>query len=253
MNAIPAKIAPAWWPAAEAEIHAIAGGYVERIRDKLTENPKGIVEKKNPFLFRMRAIEGPRALASMMIDAFLSSSEETVFGGILQSVALSVCKHAKHGRPSSTESIDMEYDQNGIRTLIQVKSGANWGNSSQRKKLAQSFQTARQVLRQSDSKLQVRMVEGCCYGRTRKRHLPTHEQLVGEAFWRDISDWDGVPVALMRLLGQHASNGMREARNDATDRMVQYLSDQGVIQGDEILWERLMFLVFRKQPCRPGT
>lgn len=47
----------------------------------------------------------------MIVDAFLSSSEETMFGNVLEGIAIDICSHAKGGRKSSTESIDLEYDE----------------------------------------------------------------------------------------------------------------------------------------------
>ena len=69
----------------------------------------------------------------MVIGAYLSSSEETIFGGVLEKIAILICKHAKGGRKSSAEGIDLEYESNGERTIMQIKSGTNWGNSSQHK------------------------------------------------------------------------------------------------------------------------
>ena len=66
------NVHPAWWPWAEQEIHASVKGFVEKIRIKLGDNPRLIVERENPFLFRIRSVGDPRAPASMIVDAFLS-------------------------------------------------------------------------------------------------------------------------------------------------------------------------------------
>ena len=237
---------PPWWNQAEKEIHEIVGGFVERIRSKLHSNPRIMVERKNPFLFRMRAIEGPDALANMIVDAFLSASEETMFGNILQAVALSVCKHANGGRLSSSSGIDIEYDEGNVRKLIQVKSGKNWGNSSQKKSLVRYFQQAEKILRQSDSQIAVIKIEGCCYGPSQRTEYNTHTRLVGGCFWKEVSNWGGVYSALMEVFGEHAENGMQEGRLLAKERIVTYLTEEGVIQENRVSWDKLMKLVFRE-------
>ena len=78
---------PAWWQKAEPELHAAAKGFPGRLREKLEIKPADFVKKKNPFLFRIRAGLSAKALASGIIDAYMSSSEETIFGNVLEEFA----------------------------------------------------------------------------------------------------------------------------------------------------------------------
>lgn len=45
----------------EQEIHASVKGFVEKIRIKLGDNPRLIVEREKPFFFRIRSVGDPRA------------------------------------------------------------------------------------------------------------------------------------------------------------------------------------------------
>ncbi len=153
---------PSWWPAVEAEIDGLLRGFTDDLRKKLRADPLKVLRRKNPFLFRVRCGRDAHELTRMVIDAYLSSSEETMFGNIIEEVAIAVCGHAKGGRKSAAEGIDLEYDENDTRTIIQVKSGPNWGNSSQRKKLADNFISAAKRLRQTN--VTARCVEGISYG-----------------------------------------------------------------------------------------
>ena len=146
--------------------------------------PHNLIEK-NPFLFRARAPDSPEQFADRLIDAFLSSSEETRLGDILEGIAVSVCKAAKNGRKSSSEGIDLEFDEAGKRTIVQVKSGTKWGNASQHKRLVSDFQAATRRLRQGG--VTARCVEGICYGPSGIRDMDSHLKIVGNAFWLDIS------------------------------------------------------------------
>ena len=225
-------------------MHGAVALFPSRVRDKIKgQSAKKVIAAKNPFLFRARVKSDANLLATMMIDAFLSSSEETMFGNVLEEIAVAVCSHAKGGRKSSTANIDLEYDDAGTRTIVQVKSGPNWGNSRQRVKLVDDFKSATRVLRQG-STLQVRPVEGVCYGPSRTRDFGSHFQLIGNDFWYDITDWHATAKRVLRIIGQHAGNGLLEVREEARDKMVTYLQNVGAVtDSGRVRWNVLLSLV----------
>lgn len=47
-------------------------GFTDRLRLKLNQDPTSILQRKNPFLLRLRVVTGVQELARMVIDAFLS-------------------------------------------------------------------------------------------------------------------------------------------------------------------------------------
>lgn len=51
------NVHPAWWPRVEQEIHASVKGFVEKIRIKLGDNPRLIVERENPFFSVLGRLE----------------------------------------------------------------------------------------------------------------------------------------------------------------------------------------------------
>ena len=234
---------PYWWNKTETDIDVLLDGFAERLRKRLRDRPEKIIESKNPFLFCMRAVEGPEAYARMIIDAFLSSSEETIFGTVLEQIAIAVCCRARSGRKSSTENIDLEYDSGEIRTIIQIKSGTKWGNSSQRKKLEQSFKIAQRTLRQGKSDLVVRCVEGCCYGKSGTKDNGTYFTIVGRDFWDEISGWNGTASAVLQTLAKYAENGFHEDRDNAVKEMVSHLKGRGAIEDDKLIWDKILGIV----------
>jgi len=224
---------PEWWPKVDADIDRLMDGFADRLRSKLAADPGVILGRKNPFLFRVRAGNSPDDLARMVIDAYLSSSEETMFGNILEQIALSVCASAKGGSKSSTEGIDLEYSVGAQRTIIQVKSGPHWGNSSQRKKLVDNFNSARKRLQGSGGgRLDVRCIEGICYGRRPIKNHGTHVALTGRDFWLDISGRESTYHRIMHALGRHAGNGLTDVKKVAMDRMLCYLDKNGAMLRD---------------------
>ena len=239
---------PDWWKQAEPDIHSAIGLFSEKVRSKVeNQSAKKLITTKNPFLFRARAATDANLLANMVIDSFLSASEETMFGNVLEEVAIIVCSHAKGGRKSSTSNIDLEYDEAGQRTIVQVKSGPNWGNSSQRKQLENAFKSATRILRQGTD-LHVRCVEGICYGSSGTKDLITHLQLIGNDFWYDISNWDGTAKGVLEIIGQHSANGLRETREKACEKLIHYMKDRGVVTPKgEVKWDMLLDLVMTKK------
>jgi len=117
---------PDWWDAAKSEIRELIRGSVDKIHNKLKIQPRTLVKRKNPYLYRLRGANSAHEFASAIVEAALSSSEETIFGEFFEEVAIVVCRHSLGGVKSSAEGIDIEYDtEDGVRTLVQVKSGRN--------------------------------------------------------------------------------------------------------------------------------
>lgn len=224
---------PEWWSVAEKKADEAIEDFTAKLKNKLDkEKPEVIIRRKNPFLFRVRFVDNVHEYAEMMLDAYLSSSEETMFGNVLEEIAIAICSQAKGGRKSGIPNIDLEYDEGSTRTIIQIKSGTNWGNSSQHRALRQTFINATKVLRQGGADLSVRCVEGCCYGKSETKEMGTHQRIVGRHFWKDISGWDGTTEGVMQLLGKHASNGLYDIRGKARERMLLFMRDSGVIGRD---------------------
>ncbi len=236
---------PEWWSQAEKEINLLMEGFTDKLRDKLAVEPGKIIGRKNPFLFRVRSGSNAEALSRMVIDAYLSSSEETIFGNIIEDIAICICSKAKGGWKSSTQGIDLEYrsEDGSQRTIMQIKSGPNWGNASQHKKLTDNFNNAKRVLRTSISN--VRCVEGICYGKSKIRDKGSHEVLVGKEFWKEISDWTETHKVVLTLLGHHAENGLSSAKSKAKNNLVVYLMEnRAVTRYNTVDWDELSELLF---------
>ncbi len=147
-----------------------------------------LLRRKNPYLFRAKAIETAQDLIQPMLDAHLSSQEETLFGDFLEGLAIYVCQTARNGWVSGIEGVDLEFDTDNTRYLISLKSGPNWGNSSQIRQMRADFRRANQILRQGNLALHVQAINGCCYGRT-SRYFDRGDywKLSGQAFWELIT------------------------------------------------------------------
>ena len=133
---------------------------------------------------------------------------------------------------------------------MQIKSGINWGNSSQRKKLVTDFQSAVRTLRQGGG-VQVRAVEGICYGPSGLKDYGSHIRLVGNTFWQDISGWADTGRAVLRIVEHHAANGLTDVIAAARASIVEYLQRAGATTHGDVNWYRLYDLIMMPTRERP--
>ncbi|MDX1972185.1 MAG: PmeII family type II restriction endonuclease [Candidatus Sumerlaeia bacterium] len=170
-----------------------------------------ILKKKNPYLYRCKNILTSEIIVRTIVDAFLSSSEETIFGDWLENLAIFVNHCVYGGWKSTAQGIDLEFDLEGVRQLVAIKSGPNWGNSDQIRKMIQNFSSAKRSLRTSNSKLQVNCVNGCCYGKDSKPHKKEdYFKYCGQDFWHYLSGNKLLYIELVEPLGHQAKQRTEE-------------------------------------------
>src|SRR5687767_12464674 len=124
---------------------------------------KGVLKTKNPYLFKAKNVTTANEIVEGILNAFLSSSEEGIFGNWLERLAIYINDSVYQGRKAGIDGIDLDFDRDEQRYLVAIKSGPKWGNDSQVKKLIDQFNTARKRLITSGSKINIVCVNGCCY------------------------------------------------------------------------------------------
>jgi len=169
-----------------------------------------VLKKKNPYLFKAKNINDAHDLVKLLLDAHLSSQEETIFGEFLERLAIFVCGRVFDGRKSSAEGIDLEFMRDDALYIVSVKSGPNWGNSGQVKRMVENFRQAKRILRSSNTKANIQAINGCCYGRDNKPDKGDYLKLCGQEFWRFISDSDRLLVEIIEPLDYQAKERTKE-------------------------------------------
>jgi len=205
-------------------------------------NLKGILKKKNPYLFKAKNITVAGDLVKSILDAFLSSSEEKLFGDFLEELAVFISSKTCNGRKSAATGIDLEFTNDNTLHLVSVKSGPNWGNSSQQRKQETDFQNAVKVFKQSRHRLNVQPVLGICYGKVRTSYLRGYLKVVGQNFWYLISENENLYTDIIEPLGyrakQHNTKFKREKSkivNLFTKEFLEDFSEDGIIN-----WKKLV-------------
>ncbi len=171
---------------------------------------KTILKKKNPYLFKAKYILTASEIVQGITNAFISSSEEGIFGDWLEGLAIFINQKVYGGWKSGIPNIDLEFDKDNIRYIVNIKSGPNWGNSSQISKMKSDFRTAQRTLRTSNSKLVVVSVNGCCYGIDNNPDKGDYFKYCGQKFWEFISGNENLYKEIIEPLGYKAKE-----KNDA--------------------------------------
>lgn len=173
-----------------------------------------ILLKKNPYLFKAKNILTAENFVRSLVNAYISSQEETMFGGFLERLAIFVCEKVYGGKKSSAEGLDLEFVKDGVIYVVAVKSGTNWGNSSQIAKMKESFRKAKQRLRTNAKKMHVEAVNGCCYGRVARTDKGEYQKIAGQEFWELISDNSDLYTHIIEPLAYQAKERNQQYENE---------------------------------------
>jgi len=167
---------------------------------------------KNPYLIRVKNELLVSDLIRSVLDKYLSPFQEYFFVELLKGLAIFICERVYKGRKSSTTGIDLEFDKEGVRYIVSIKSGPSWGNSQAVNKMISNFNAARKILRTSNSKINVVAVNGCCYGRDTKPYKEKGDyfKYCGQQFWELISGNENLYTEIIEPLGHKAKERNEE-------------------------------------------
>ena len=163
-----------------------------------------VLRRKNPYLFKAKYVLTSEEIVKGLVDAHISSNEETIFGDWLEGLAIFINEKVYKGWKSGIAGIDLEFDKDGRRYIVNIKSGPNWGNSSQISKMISDFKTAKRTLRTSNSGLNIIAVNGCCYGRDNNPDKGDYFKYCGQTFWEFVSGDTNLYTEIIEPLGHKA-------------------------------------------------
>lgn len=163
-----------------------------------------VLKRKNPYLFKAKHMLTAEQIVRGIVDAQISSNEETIFGDWLEGLAIFINQQVYDGWKSGITGIDLEFDKDEHRYIVTIKSGPNWGNSSQISKMISDFKTAKKALRTSNSGLNIVAVNGCCYGRDNQPDKGDYFKYCGQKFWEFVSGERDLYTQIIEPLGHKA-------------------------------------------------
>jgi len=204
-----------------------------------------VLRRKNPYLFRAKNVLTADQIIKGLVDSHIASHEETIFGNWLEGLAIFVNQMVYGGRKSGMTGIDLEFETENRRYIVAIKSGPNWGNSSQVSKMKTDFRTAMKTLRTSNSQLNIVAVNGCCYGKENTPDKGDYFKYCGQKFWEFISGDNDLFTEIIEPLGYKAKEKNEEflmAYSQTLNKFTREFANRLCDDNGKIDWEKLVRL-----------
>jgi hypothetical protein len=177
------------------------------------------------------------------IEHHIYLTEKRLFERWLIDLAIFINLEVYKGWKSGIPGVDLEFDLENIRYIVNIKSDPNWANRSQIQKLKSDFVSAKRTLRTSNSKLNIIAINGCCYGRDNKPDKGDYFKYCGQVFWAFISGNEALYTDIIEPLGFNAKQKNDEylaLYSNLINRFTTEFSSQFCANNGAIDWEKLV-------------
>ena len=202
-----------------------------------------VMKRKNPYLYRAKAMENASEIVESVLSAFVSSSEETIFGNcFFEPVAIA----ASGGNKALAEGIDImiqDYTTNTIYAVA-VKSGPSVFNADSKKRQEQNFMAASKLAQQAKARYEAYI--GYSYGKKKVsgRGKPKiYQELAGKQFWTELTGDEEFYIKIIGFMGmlpEQYVTSYKESYNKAFNRLVREFSNNFCKEDGSIDWEKLV-------------
>ena len=202
-----------------------------------------IMKRKNPYLYRAKAMENAAEIVENVLSAFVTSSEETIFGNcFFEPLAIA----ASGGNKALAEGIDIMVQHNDTNTIyaVAVKSGPSVFNADSKKRQEQNFMAASKLAQQAKARYEAYI--GYAYGKKKDsgRGKPKmYQELAGKKFWAELTGDENFYLKIIKFMGELPEqyvSAYKESYNKASNRLVREFSNQFCMEDGSIDWEKLV-------------
>ncbi len=214
--------------------------YRRRLQKLSTLRLKDTLKKKNPYLFRAIGIQNASEIVEGLLQAYMSSSDEGIFGDAFFEP---IAKLASGGHISPSAGVDVAIETDTVYKAISVKSGPNIFNASQAKRMDDEFKVLRSRLLRLHKQFDALLGHG--YGR--KSSDPTSNRIyrirAGQAFWEELTGDADFYLKLMRLMGEYPVEHRRAYEAEwekAVERFTNEFEAEFSTPDAGIDWEKLL-------------
>ena len=202
-----------------------------------------IMKRKNPYLYRAKAIESAAEIVDSVLSATVSSSEETIFGNcFFEPLAIA----ASGGNKALAEGVDIMVEDKESNTIyaIAVKSGPSVFNADSKKRQEQNFLAAQKLAQQARARFEP--IIGYSYGKKRQtgKGRPTiYRELAGQAFWEELTGDREFYIKIIGYMGKKPEiyvEKYRESYYKASNRLVKQFITLFCNADGGINWDKLV-------------
>jgi hypothetical protein len=235
--------------------HVITPFYNIRLEGLRKLRLNDVLKRKNPYLFKAKNIELAGDLVKGIVDAFLISQEETMFGNLLEGFAIYVSSVLYGGFKSDLKSIDLEFQREGAYYIVGIKSSTHWANSDQVNRMRDNFKAAKPILRERGITGEIVAINGCIYGKDRnpfKQHADPEKayyKYAGQVFWHLISGDDSLYREIIAPIDKEASRKdetFKKAYAAKVNEMTQDFTGSFMTADNQIDWLKLIDYVSKR-------
>ena len=228
-------------------IAAIANGldnFYKSLIDKTNKlDIKKIMKRKNPYLYRAKALQNANDIVSSVLDAFVTSSEETIFGNcFFEPLAIA----ASGGSKALAEGVDIMIEKKEENTIyaVAVKSGTSVFNADSKKRQEQNFAAAAKLAKQAKARYEA--IIGYGYGKKRMtgKGVPKmYQELAGQEFWAELTGEEDFYLKIIQFMGELPEQYLEDYQksyNNAMNRLLKQFTTEFCKDTGEIDWDKLV-------------
>jgi len=233
----------------DALIKKCLNDFYQRRLEKLKNlKLRQVFKRKNPYLFKALGTEQAPEIVKKVLEAYISSSDETIFGDayfdqIARSLPSIIVSDAK--------GVDLIVEEEKAIHAYALKSGPNPYNASQKERQNTEFLELKHRL----MKLQKQFdpVLAYAYGRKNRpsRGKWIYRESSGQEFWKEITGDDDFYLKLIRLMREEPLKRIDEYKSDwdaVINRFTREFTQDFCFQDGHINWEKLTQFVSARNP-----
>lgn len=235
--------------------NVIAPFYEIRLEKLNTLHLNSVLRHKNPYLFKAKNIQTAEELVKYIMDAFLSSQEETIFGNLMENLAIYVCEKVYGGHKAEQgkfKSVDLIFEKEAITYIVGIKSGPVWGNKDQVDKMVSNFIIAKRLLKPTTAN-EIIAVNGCMYGKDnnplKRIGRERYYKYCGQEFWNLISGDESFYQQIIIPIDKEArvrDERFKEIYYSKVNELTKDFSNSFLTEDGQISWEKIVDFVSKK-------
>jgi len=222
--------------------------YERRFETLKTLKLRQVLKRKNPYLFKALGTEQASEIIKKVLEAYISSSDETIFGNVYFE---QIARNLPNIAVSNAKGVDLIVEEERVIHAYALKSGPNPYNASQKERQNTEFLELKNRL----MKLQKQFDPVLAYAYGRKKRASggkwIYRESSGQEFWREITGDDDFYLKLIRLMREEPLKRIDEYKSDwdaVINRFTKEFTEDFCFQDGHIDWEKLTQFVSARNP-----